>query len=43
MSNTFSNQPDFQIQFKHNTKSTRYCNPVSSEIKYVFIIDHNYL
>ncbi|VVC35435.1 Vacuolar protein sorting-associated protein 13, N-terminal domain,Vacuolar protein sorting-associated [Cinara cedri] len=30
---TPTNHPDIQIQFKHNTKSTRYCNPVSSEIK----------
>jgi len=26
-----SDQPDIQIQFKHETKSTRYCNPVSSQ------------
>ncbi|CAH1722364.1 unnamed protein product [Aphis gossypii] len=33
ISSTSCHQPDIQIQFKHNTKSTRYCNPVTSEIK----------
>ncbi|XP_050420614.1 autophagy-related protein 2 homolog B isoform X2 [Adelges cooleyi] len=28
-----TDQPDIQVQFKHNTKSTRFCNPVSLEIK----------